>query len=466
MTMTATPPNEASLTGTQPDPLSSEPLLLHPGAEVVPGYRLVRPIGRGGFGEVWEARAPGDFPVALKFISLDTGRVQPELRALQILRSLRHPHLLDVQWALPVGDRLVIAMPLCDKSLKGRFEECVARGLPGIPHEELLGYVAEAALALDFLNEPHLLAGDGRRVGVQHRDIKPHNIFLVGGSARVADFGLAKILETSVAEHSGSMTMAYAPPEFFRQKVTPTSDQYSLAVTYAHLRCGHLPFGGTLERMLHAILHEEPNLRALPDAERPAVARALAKDPEQRWPSCREFVSALRAPPAAPRPLLGRGPALQALAREVRAKTLQLLVWSRREDLLWAPPGTANHILWHAGHAVWVQDALCIQIATGKSHLPPGWEEMFGMGSRPSLQQKPWPDVREVKSQLEAQLPRWLNVIGAFDDDALDRLPPHPHGRDTRTLGECILHGAHDEANHQGEMYLLLKMRRLGADLT
>ena len=60
----------------------------------------------------------------------------------------------------------------------------------------------ELARAVDFLNEPRHPAGDGSLVGVQHRDIKPHNIFLVGGSVRLADFGLAKVLEASRASHT------------------------------------------------------------------------------------------------------------------------------------------------------------------------------------------------------------------------------------------------------------------------
>src|SRR3954462_2703081 len=90
-------------------------------------------------------------------------------------------------------------MPLCDESLMDRLRACRAQGLPGLPRDELLGYMDEVAGAVDFLNEPCHPAGDGGRVGVQHRDIKPHNIFLVGGSARLADFGLAKVLETSGA---------------------------------------------------------------------------------------------------------------------------------------------------------------------------------------------------------------------------------------------------------------------------
>ena len=322
-------------------------LVLQPGSEVVPGYRLVRLLGQGGFGEVWEAKAPGDFPVALKFIRLDQGAARPELRSLQILRTIRHPNMLDVQWAVEKADRLVIAMPLCDQSLHDRYQECVKQGLSGIPREELLGYMREAARALDFLNEGRHTTADGCRVAVQHRDIKPHNIFLTGGAARVADFGLAKIVNETLASHSGPMTPQYAPPEFFHDQVTSTSDQYSLAVTFCQLQSGRIPFSGSLHNVINAILHEEPDLRPLPEEDRPVVARALAKLPQQRWKTCQEFVERLEK--KAPAAVAPRASCLQTMATEVRGRTLQLLEGARSSELTWAPAGTSNHILWHAG---------------------------------------------------------------------------------------------------------------------
>ena len=151
-----------------------------------------------------------------------------------------------------------------------RLRECRAQGLPGLPRDELLGYMDELARAVDFLNEPRHQAGDGGLVGVQHRDIKPHNIFLVGGSVRLADFGLAKVLEASSASHTGSMSPHYVAPEVLEGRVSRWTDQYSLAVTYAQLRTGRLPFAGdSIDQVIYAHLHEPPDLSGLPEEERP-----------------------------------------------------------------------------------------------------------------------------------------------------------------------------------------------------
>src|SRR5947209_8728172 len=91
-----------------------------------------------------------------------------------------------------------------------------------------------------------------------------------------------------------------------------------------------------------------------------------------------------------------RAGCLQELAREVRGRTIQLLQAAQPSELTWAPAGTSNHILWHAGHALWLGEVLCIQPATGKSELPEGWAEMFRMGSRPASWKKAWPDKDDL----------------------------------------------------------------------
>jgi serine/threonine protein kinase len=281
-------------------------LLLASGAEPLPGYRLLDQLGKGGFGEVWKAEGPGGVHVALKFVRLLEPAGAVEQKALAVIKRIRHPHLLTLFGVWQLGDWLVIGMDLADRSLLDRFREAVPQGNPGIPEPELLEYMLDAAKGLDFLNEPRHPSDGTEPQGIQHRDVKPHNLLLVGGSVKVADFGLARLLEHSLTGHTGSMTPAYAAPEFFDGRTSAHSDQYSLAVTYCHLRGGRLPFTGTQAQIMAGHCHREPELSMLPEAERPIVARAMAKEPKGRWPNCRAFVEALRAVQADGRP--GPGP--------------------------------------------------------------------------------------------------------------------------------------------------------------
>jgi tetratricopeptide (TPR) repeat protein/serine/threonine protein kinase len=264
-----------------------------PGTEAAPGYRLCKRLGSGAFGEVWEAEGPGGFHVALKIVRLGDRAAAAELRSLDILKNIRHPNLLTTFGAWESNSWLVIAMELADRTIGDRFQEAVRQGLPGIPRDELQEYILEAAKGIDYLNAQRP-AGEGEHsMGVQHRDIKPQNILLVGNGVKVADFGLARLLEHTVTGHTGGMTVAYAPPEFFRGQTSRQSDQYSLAVTYCELRGGRLPFAGSSAQVMAGHLMHPPDLAALPQEEQPLVARALAKEPQERWPNCRSFAQAL-----------------------------------------------------------------------------------------------------------------------------------------------------------------------------
>jgi WD40 repeat protein/serine/threonine protein kinase len=268
---------------------------LRPGAEPIAGYQLVARLGRGSFGEVWKAIAPGGFSVALKIMPLHEKVKSTELHALEIIKSIRHPNLVTAFGAWQTEGFLIVAMELADRTLWDRYQEALTEGLPGIPPAELLEYLREAAKGIDFLNQPQHTFGGKERVSVQHRDIKPQNILLVGNSVKVADFGLVRLLEHAVTGHTGSMTPAYAAPEFMRGQTSSQSDQYCLAVTYCELRGGRLPFSGTLEQLMTGHLTGEPDLSMLPPHERAIVRRALAKQPTERWPSCKAFVEALAA---------------------------------------------------------------------------------------------------------------------------------------------------------------------------
>jgi serine/threonine protein kinase/Tfp pilus assembly protein PilF len=264
-------------------------MILQPGSRPVPNhpdYVLVRKLGAGAFGEVWHAHGPGGLDVALKFIPLDAHAFAlVELRSLEVMKGIRHPNLVSLFGAWYKDGWLILAMELCDRSLQDRLNEVVNQTRSGIPVEELLGYMRGAADGLDALN--------GKQV--QHRDVKPANLLLSGSGAKVADFGLAKVLERTVASNSRAGTLAYTAPECFKGQLAQQSDQYSLAVTYYRLRTGHLLFEGDQAQVVYAHLAVEPDLSRLAPGERVVLKRALSKEPGKRWRNCRELVEELAA---------------------------------------------------------------------------------------------------------------------------------------------------------------------------
>jgi hypothetical protein len=145
------------------------------------------------------------------------------------------------------------------------------------------------------------------------------------------------------------------------------------------------------------------------------------------------------------------------LVRQVRTDTLRLLAAADERWLTWAPEGTSNHILWHAGHALWLLDVLGVALLTGKSELPVGWDETFGMNCRPVAETKAWPSRHTIDRHLREQGQRLIALLADLPPARLE-IPAASDG--SRTLAGRILHGLHDEAKHQGEMYLLLKMCR------
>src|SRR5262245_33949766 len=263
------------------------------GSEPVPGYLLLEDcaFARGGAGEVWKASGPGGIPVVLKRVVLHCTMGEAELKALELMRSISgHPHLMSIHgfW---VGDtELVIATELASGSLADRLQETDGAG---IPFDELVEYMEEAAKGLDFLNSPiHQL--DGKLVAIQHRDVKPDNLLLVGGSVKISDFGLAKSLEKWISAHTGALTPAYAAPEYFLKQTSSRSDQYSLAASYVELRTGHCVFSGSVAQVMYGHIRNAPDLSGLSEPESRVVARALDKDPSDRFPTCRAFAQAIR----------------------------------------------------------------------------------------------------------------------------------------------------------------------------
>jgi serine/threonine protein kinase/tetratricopeptide (TPR) repeat protein len=351
------------------------------GDELISGYRLVRFLGRGGFGEVWKATAPGGAEVALKIIRLGGAEGGKEFRALQLVKRVRHPNLIPVNafWLKsadgavlagefaempdlpgarpsdaslhetlmaptvtrgPQAAELIIAMGLGDKSLFDRFEECRSEGRCGIPEEELLGYMEDAARAIDFLNSPVHDPGSGP-VAIQHCDIKPHNLLIVGDAVEVCDFGLARMLGADRAT-TAAASIAYAAPECLEEgKPSAATDQYSLAVSYCEMRSGKLPYGTeTMAAVVEAKCAGQLDLSMLSPAERTVMARATARNPADRYPSASAMVKALRE--------AARGELADTRPMRWRSKSRRLSAVALTAVLLVAGLAVAMSLPWHS----------------------------------------------------------------------------------------------------------------------
>ncbi|MEP6905422.1 MAG: serine/threonine-protein kinase, partial [Gemmatimonadales bacterium] len=266
------------------------------GSDVLDRYTIERELGRGGMAVVHLAEEKKHArKVAIKILRSEfTASVGAErfLREIGIAARLSHPHIVPLIDSGELDGRLYYVSPFIPGgSLRDRLlveHKLPVRDVQRIAHE--------IGTALDYAH----------RNGFVHRDVKPENILFADGHALLADFGVAHAIALDGAETltEGGLavgTPAYMSPEQATAEahLTGASDMYSLACVVYEMLAGEPPFhGGTQRSIMSRHVMEKPKpVRVLrpdvPPALEQAVARALEKRPEDRFPGVMEFVSAL-----------------------------------------------------------------------------------------------------------------------------------------------------------------------------
>jgi serine/threonine protein kinase/tetratricopeptide (TPR) repeat protein len=258
-------------------------------------YAIDRPIGSGGMATVYRGEdLKHGRVVAVKVLHAQlasTLAADRFLREIRIAAQLTHPHILPLYDSGEADGLLYYVMPLVDGgTLRARIDR--ERQLP---LEDAVRIACEVAQAL----------GHAHSQGVVHRDIKPENILFFSGRAMVADFGIAQAVDARVeSKLTGTGvfvgTPAYMSPEQAEGRVDARSDIYSLGCVLYEMLAGHAPFIGTTpqEILVRHLLDPVPTLRAarssVPKAVERVVARALAKQPVDRFANAVLLAEALR----------------------------------------------------------------------------------------------------------------------------------------------------------------------------
>src|SRR5262245_24595709 len=290
----STPPESPPASNVPPAAGPADP---EPVAAEVGGYRIVRLLGTGGMGDVYEAEPVGGGPrVAIKILS---GRLQANPVSVERFRQegrlaaqIAHPRCVFVLRADADRGRPYIVMEL----MPGDTLKDLVDRRKAIPAAEAIRYILDV---IDGLQEAH-------RLGVIHRDMKPSNCFLLpDGRVKVGDFGLSKSLGSAAQlTTSGAFlgTVLYASPEQIKgEAVDFASDVYSVCATLYHLLAGRAPFHHeNPTAVLAKIISEDPpDVRsvnpAVPADLARVVHRGLARDHDRRYATLAELRADLAA---------------------------------------------------------------------------------------------------------------------------------------------------------------------------
>ena len=261
-------------------------------------YKIVGELGRGGMGVVYKGVDPLiGRTVAVKTIRFDvftlpSGREEAQkrfIREAQAAGNLSHPNIVTIYDVGEDNGLIYIAMEFIEGS---SLSDLIARE-DRLPVAEIIRLVEQIADGLDYAH----------RKGIVHRDVKPGNI-LIGENGRVhiVDFGVARMSDSAITQSGMLMgTPRYMSPEQIAgKKIDSRADLFSLGAIIYELLTRKNPFeGDNITTVIYKIMHEDvPPLRTfdkeLPDGFDRVVRKALARDPDSRYGTCRQLVDDLK----------------------------------------------------------------------------------------------------------------------------------------------------------------------------
>jgi tRNA A-37 threonylcarbamoyl transferase component Bud32 len=295
-------------------------------------YEIKSEIGRGGMGVVYRALDTDlGRTVAIKTLHLSEYATPQEVKSLRerLLRearaagNLNHPNLVAVHDFGQEADIAFIVMEL----VEGRTLQDLLAESTALTRQTSLRILAEAAAALDYAHS----------CGAVHRDVKPANIMVrTDGTVKIADFGIAKLACTKTITETGMIVGSphyMAPEQLKGDPVSARTDQFGLAGVAYTLLTGRRPFDAdTVASLFHRVLHEDPiPVQVLTPGAGGEVDRvlrkAMAKNPENRFASCLEFVDNLKtAWLDAPRPRPKQEPKSRSLKAWMAAVAVLVLL--------------------------------------------------------------------------------------------------------------------------------------------
>ncbi len=260
------------------------------------GYEILETLGSGGFGIVYKARADNGALVAIKVLNreaLDNEKVVKKFfHEAMILAKLHHPNITKLVEFFPSESAYAIVMEYVEGiTLKDLLKE----------HQGPLPFEKAQDLCRQILSAFHY----AHQAGIIHRDIKPGNIMIDrSGQVKIMDFGIAKISSAAGSETRTTWRWGaphYMAPERFREEgvLDARSDIYSLGVVFHETFAGRRPFeSGDTITVISCHLNELPKpletyAPAVPRRIGQAIMKALEKDPEKRFSTCKEFSDAL-----------------------------------------------------------------------------------------------------------------------------------------------------------------------------